>query len=79
MSLPEQDKSFVSKTEDGGKYHHLLGGRVAEQLVLDDISTGASNDLERATATARKHGHSLWFQQEAWANCLWQRPERSIS
>ena len=54
MSLPEQDKSFVSKTEMEENIVTLLGGRVAEQLVLDDISTGASNDLERATATARK-------------------------
>ncbi len=53
MSLPEQDKSFVSKKEMEENIITLLGGRVAEQLVLDDISTGASNDLERATKTAR--------------------------
>lgn len=54
MSLPEQDKSFVCKKEMEENIITLLGGRVAEQLILDDISTGASNDLERATATARK-------------------------
>ncbi len=53
MSLPEQDKSFVSKREMEENVVTLRGGRVAEQLVLDDISTGASNDLERATSTAR--------------------------
>ena len=53
MSLPEHDKSFVSKNEMKAKIVVLLGGRVAEKLILDDISTGASNDLERATATAR--------------------------
>lgn len=53
MSLPEQDKSFVSKREMEENIVTLLGGRVAEQLVLDDISTGASNDLERATTIAR--------------------------
>jgi len=53
MSLPEQDKSFVSKKEMEENIVTLLGGRVAEQLILDDISTGASNDLERATSTAR--------------------------
>ena len=53
MSLPEQDKSFVSKREMEENIITLLGGRVAEQLILDDISTGASNDLERATSTAR--------------------------
>lgn len=53
MSLPEQDKNFVSKKEMEENIITLLGGRVAEQIVLDDISTGASNDLERATSTAR--------------------------
>ena len=53
MSLPEKDKSFVSKHEMIENIIVLLGGRVAEQIILDDISTGASNDLERATATAR--------------------------
>ena len=48
-----KDKSFVSKKEMEENIITLLGGRVAEQLVLDDISTGASNDLERATSTAR--------------------------
>ena len=53
MSLPEKDKSYVSKKEMYENIVVLLGGRVAEKLVLDDISTGASNDLERATSTAR--------------------------
>ncbi|NLK71177.1 MAG: ATP-dependent metallopeptidase FtsH/Yme1/Tma family protein [Clostridiales bacterium] len=53
MSLPEHDKSFVSKKEMEENIITLLGGRVAEQLILDDISTGASNDIERATAIAR--------------------------
>lgn len=53
MSLPEQDKSFISKNEMRDKIVVLLGGRVAEKLILDDISTGASNDLERATGIAR--------------------------
>ena len=53
MSLPEKDKAFVSKSEMFEEIIVLLGGRVAEKLNLDDISTGASNDLERATATAR--------------------------
>lgn len=53
MSLPEKDKSYVSKKEMAENIIVLLGGRVAEKLILDDISTGASNDLERATATAR--------------------------
>lgn len=53
MSLPEDDKSFITKRQMEDQIVTLLGGRVAEKLVLDDISTGASNDLERATAVAR--------------------------
>ena len=53
MSLPEHDKSYMSKTEMYENIVTLLGGRVAEKLILDDISTGASNDLERATSIAR--------------------------
>lgn len=53
MGLPVKDKSYVSKNEMYENIVVLLGGRVAEKLILDDISTGASNDLERATSTAR--------------------------
>ena len=53
MYLPEKDPSYVTKTAMNENIVCLLGGRVAEQLVLDDISTGASNDLQRATDTAR--------------------------
>ena len=48
-----EDKSFMSKSEMEDKIVSLLGGRVAEQLVLNDISTGASNDIERASKIAR--------------------------
>ncbi|MBR2002305.1 MAG: ATP-dependent zinc metalloprotease FtsH [Firmicutes bacterium] len=53
MILPKEDKYYVTKTDMEEQLIHLLGGRVAEKLVLGDISTGASNDLERATAIAR--------------------------
>ena len=53
MYLPDKDASYVTKTAMQERIVSLLGGRVAELLVLDDISTGASNDLERATETAR--------------------------
>ena len=62
MSLPDEDVNFQTKNEMIGEITTLLGGRVAEQLVLEDISTGASNDLERATKIARsmvtKYGFS---------------------
>ena len=53
MHLPEKDRSFVSKTYMEEEIIVLLGGRAAEKLILDDISTGASNDIERATGVAR--------------------------
>ena len=53
MYKPTEDKSFMSKTEMEENIISLLGGRVAEKLILDDISTGASNDIERATSIAK--------------------------
>ena len=53
MYRPNEDKSFMSKSEMQENIISLLGGRVAEKLILDDISTGASNDIERATKIAR--------------------------
>ncbi len=53
MYLPDKEPSYVTRTAMCEDIVCLLGGRVAEQLVLEDISTGASNDLERATDLAR--------------------------
>ena len=53
MYRPSEDKSFISKTEMEEQIISLLGGRVAEEIVIKDISTGASNDIERATAIAK--------------------------
>lgn len=53
MQLPTEDRSYKRKKEMLEDLVVLLGGRVAEALVLDDISTGASNDIERATKTVR--------------------------
>ena len=53
LSLPKEDASYTSKTEMTEEIVSLLGGRVAEQMFLGDISTGASNDIERATAIAK--------------------------
>lgn len=53
LSLPTEDKSYMTKREMGEDIVTLLGGRMAEKLVLEDISTGASNDIERATKLAR--------------------------
>ena len=53
MSTPQEDKMYMSRNEMLDELVTLLGGRVAEAIVLGDISTGASNDLERATALAK--------------------------
>ena len=62
MYQPTEDKSFMSKTEMIEQIISLLGGRASEDLMLDDISTGASNDIERATkivnAMVTKYGMS---------------------
>lgn len=62
MILPKEDKYYATKTSMMEQIIHLLGGRVAEKLTLNDISTGASNDIERATEIARgmvtKYGFS---------------------
>ena len=53
MYKPDEDKNFMSKSEMEESIVSLLGGRVAESLVLNDISTGASNDIDRASKIAR--------------------------
>ena len=54
MSIPTEDKSYTSKNDMLDNIVVLMGGRVAEALILGDISTGASNDIERASEIARK-------------------------
>ena len=53
LSLPKNDRSYMSKNDMKHEIVTLLGGRCAEALILDDISTGASNDIQRATSIAR--------------------------
>lgn len=54
MSVPTEDKSYMSKKDMLDNLVTLLGGRMAEELIFEDITTGASNDIERATDIARK-------------------------
>ena len=54
ISLPDEDRSYLSREYMIQQIVSLLGGRAAEQLMLGDISTGASNDIQRATALARR-------------------------
>ena len=53
LNMPKEDKYYASKQEMLDELVVLLGGRVAEKIILDDISTGASNDIERASKLAR--------------------------
>ena len=63
ISMPEEDRSYLSKSYMEEQIVSLLGGRVAEQLVLGDVSTGASNDIQRATQIARKMVASYGMSQ----------------
>ncbi len=54
LSFPKEDKSYMSRSAMENEIVTLLGGRVAEQIILGDISTGASNDIQRATSIARQ-------------------------
>jgi len=54
LSLPKADKSYMSRGMMEAEIVTLLGGRVAEELIIGDISTGASNDIQRATSIARQ-------------------------
>ncbi|MCL2014167.1 MAG: ATP-dependent zinc metalloprotease FtsH [Oscillospiraceae bacterium] len=64
LSLPEQDKTYRTKREMQEDIVVFMGGRVAESLLMDDISSGASNDIERATAIARKMVTAYGFSEK---------------
>ncbi|MBN7774387.1 ATP-dependent zinc metalloprotease FtsH [Clostridium aminobutyricum] len=64
MSLPKEDRNYGTKTTMTDDIVRLLGGRVAEKITLDDISTGASNDIMRATETAREMVTKYGFSEK---------------
>ena len=64
MILPKEDKYYGTKEEMREQIIHLLGGRAAEKLTLDDISTGASNDIQRATEIAREMVTKYGFSEK---------------
>ena len=72
ISLPSEDKAYLSRRELEERIAVCLGGRVAEQLVLGDISTGASSDIQKASQTARamvtKYGMSDKLGTIAYGN-----------
>ena len=72
MPLPTEDKSYNSRNEMIEDIMVSLGGRVAEAIILDDISTGASNDIERATKTARSMVTKYGMSDELGPICYGQ-------
>ena len=75
MILPEDDKYYGTKIKMTEQIVHLLGGRVAEKLTLDDISTGASNDIMRATELARDMVTKYGFSEKLGPVCYSQSDE----
>lgn len=69
MSLPVEEKGHMTKTDMKEKLVTLLGGRVAEKLVFDEITTGASNDIERATSIARNMVMKFGFSDKLGPIC----------
>ncbi|MBQ9972486.1 MAG: ATP-dependent zinc metalloprotease FtsH [Firmicutes bacterium] len=69
MILPEEDRSYGTKKDMQEQIIHLLGGRVAEKLTLEDISTGASNDIMRATDIAREMVTKYGFSEKLGPVC----------
>lgn len=78
MYRPTEDKSFMSKSEMEEHIVSLLGGRVAESLILNDISTGASNDIERASKIARDMVTKYGMSERLRNHHIWFKPRRSI-
>ena len=70
IALPEEDRSYLSKGYMEDQIVALLGGRTAEELCLGDISTGASNDIQRATQIARKMVASYGMSERIGTVCF---------
>ena len=77
MSLPEHDKTYMSRRQMKETIVGLLGGRVSEQLTLDDICTGASNDIERATGIARDMVTRYGFSEKL-GPIVYGQPEHEV-
>ena len=78
ISLPEEDRSYLSKRYMEDQIVGLLGGRVAEKLCLGDISTGASNDIQRASQIARKMVATYGMSEQDRHRGLRVRPRRGV-
>ena len=70
MHLPEEDTAYISKSKLKDEMVGLLGGRVAEKLIIGDISTGANNDIDRASQIAKRMVMDYGMSDETWNNIL---------
>lgn len=61
MPLPDRDETFMTKGKMKQDIIVSLGGRIAESIIFDDITTGASQDIKQATNTAKAIGYKVWF------------------
>ena len=75
MALPEEDRTLISRNKMKADLAFLLGGRVAEELVFDDITSGASNDLERVTKLARTMVTRMGMSEELGPMVYGQKEE----
>jgi cell division protease FtsH len=73
MSLPERDRFSYDRVYMFSQIAMLFGGRIAEELFMNQMTTGASNDFERATQHGTRHGHPLWHVRCPWAP--WSMPK----
>ena len=77
-ALPEEDLTLVSRKKLISEIIGLLGGRVAEELVFDDITSGASNDIERVTQLAQKYGHKIGHEHRVRPDGLWSKRRNDL-
>ena len=75
MALPEEDRTLIARNKLRGDMSFLLGGRAAEEIVFDDITSGASNDLERVTKMARSMVTRLGMSSELGPMVYGQKEE----
>ena len=78
LLLPEEDRNYITRSYMLDEVTTLLGGRVAEAMVLKDISTGAQNDLERASSDPAQDDHRIRHERGTGAPNLWAQERRGI-
>ena len=78
MALPNEDKYLTTRAEMLDQLAMLLGGRTAEELVFHEPTTGAANDIEKATEIARGHGHPVRHERAARRAEVRQRRQRAV-